>query len=91
MLPPQTTQNNNQRKFRAVLGALTLSVRTTERDDVFKVRVTKRIPGAGSFQHSLVIKPGTVLRFKDGYSIITRHFVPTIRYGHLTSSGTIFT
>lgn len=78
-------------KYTCQFGALTLSVRETERPGTFKARVVRK--PCDRFQHALVIRPGTVLvlrRRKQTRHIQVSAFAPRLQYGgRLVASGVI--
>jgi hypothetical protein len=72
--------------FRCVLGLLTLSVRVLEPNRRLSVRVVARRPGASTFEHALVIPPGTILKLtraggRETRFVRVRAFAPRLQYG----------
>ena len=76
-------------KYSCVLGALTLSVRTTADPKRLDARVVQK---RGSvFQHALTIRPGTVLKLakhKAVRFVTVRAFAPRIRSTAMSSRAT---
>jgi hypothetical protein len=72
------------RRYTCAFESLVLSVRETDRDTAFEVRVVHK-PGDQAFAQALIIRPGTQLKLCSGRNsvryITARVFVPRMQYG----------